>query len=230
MRFAYWVTKATDTHPEYIILTAVSRQQWLRERATMLLLYVHYVFCLIQDLLGGGLWGENTKFVSKYHVSVTTSPLIVIDQRQQENLEYFNNLGSMIINDERLTREIKSRNDMAESAFNKNMNLLTNKLDSRLRKKLVKSYICSVAFYGAESWTFLHVDQKYFRSFEMWCWRRMEETSWTDRFRNQEILRRIKEESTARTFMDIVPKIYRRFWCYSRVCSACNCKKQDLNE
>jgi hypothetical protein len=41
MRFACWITKATDTHSEYVILIAFSRQQWLRERATMLCLYVH---------------------------------------------------------------------------------------------------------------------------------------------------------------------------------------------
>ena len=32
MRFVCWVTKATDTHSEYVILIAVARQQWLRER------------------------------------------------------------------------------------------------------------------------------------------------------------------------------------------------------
>jgi hypothetical protein len=33
MRFACWITKATDTHSEYVVLTAFRRQQWLRERA-----------------------------------------------------------------------------------------------------------------------------------------------------------------------------------------------------
>jgi hypothetical protein len=28
----------------------------------------------------------------------------------------------------------------------------------------------------------------------MWCWRRMEKISWTDRVRNEEVLRRVKEE------------------------------------
>jgi hypothetical protein len=52
-----------------------------------------------------------------------------------------------------------------------------------LRKKLDKSYIWSVALYGAETWTLREVDQKYLESFEMWCWRRME-ISWTDGVRN----------------------------------------------
>jgi hypothetical protein len=34
---------------------------------------------------------------------------------------------------------------------------------------------------------------KYLENYEMWCWRRMEKISWTDRVRN-EILHRLKEE------------------------------------
>jgi hypothetical protein len=30
--------------------------------------------------------------------------------------------------------------------------------------------------------------------FEMWCWRRMEKISWTDRVRNEEMLHTVKEE------------------------------------
>jgi hypothetical protein len=36
MCFACWITKATHTRSEYVILIAFSRQQWLRERASML--------------------------------------------------------------------------------------------------------------------------------------------------------------------------------------------------
>jgi hypothetical protein len=30
--------------------------------------------------------------------------------------------------------------------------------------------------------------------FEIWCWRRMEKISWTDRVRNEEVLHRVKED------------------------------------
>jgi hypothetical protein len=46
--------------------------------------------------------------------------------------------------------------------------------------------------YGAETWTLRKVVQKYLESFEMWCWRRMEKISWTER--NEEVLHRVKEE------------------------------------
>jgi hypothetical protein len=48
--------------------------------------------------------------------------------------------------------------------------------------------------YGAETWTFRKVDQKYLESFVMWCWKRMEKISWTDRVRNEEVLHTVKEE------------------------------------
>jgi hypothetical protein len=36
MRIARWVTKATDTHSEYVILIAFPRQRWLYERELLL--------------------------------------------------------------------------------------------------------------------------------------------------------------------------------------------------
>jgi hypothetical protein len=46
--------------------------------------------------------------------------------------------------------------------------------------------------YGAETWTLRKVDQKYLKSFEKSCWRRMEKLNWTDRVR-KEVLQRINE-------------------------------------
>jgi hypothetical protein len=57
----------------------------------------------------------------------------------------------------------------------------------------VKCYVWSIALCGAETWTLRAVDQKHLESFEMWCWRRMENISWTDHVRNKDVLLRIKE-------------------------------------
>ena len=53
MRFACRITKATDTHTEYLILIVFPRQRWLHERATVLHLYVHCECC----------FGVGTKYV-----------------------------------------------------------------------------------------------------------------------------------------------------------------------
>ena len=88
-------------------------------------------------------------------------------QKQLENVERFKYLGSMLTNDGRCTCEIKSRIAIAKAAFNKKKNLFTSTLDLNLRKKLVKCYIWSMAFYGAETWKLRAADQKHLESFEM---------------------------------------------------------------
>jgi hypothetical protein len=45
MRFACWITKATDTQLDYVTLIAFPRQQWLRERSSILRLYVDCLSC-----------------------------------------------------------------------------------------------------------------------------------------------------------------------------------------
>ena len=59
---------------------------------------------------------------------------------------------------------------MAKAAFKKKKkkDLFTSKLDLNLRKKIVKCYIWSIAFYGAENWTHRKMDKNYFGSFEKW--------------------------------------------------------------
>jgi hypothetical protein len=42
LRFACWLTKATDTHTEYVILIALLWQQFVHEQAS-----VYYIDCLL---------------------------------------------------------------------------------------------------------------------------------------------------------------------------------------
>jgi len=80
------------------------------------------------------------------------SPIqIMKDQKQLENMEYFNFLGSMIANDARCKHEIKSRIAMAKTSFNKKMALCTSKLDLNLRKKAVKCCNWSITLCGAQT-------------------------------------------------------------------------------
>jgi hypothetical protein len=46
MRFERWITNATSTHSECVILLAFPRQQWLRERTSMLRWYIHCLCCV----------------------------------------------------------------------------------------------------------------------------------------------------------------------------------------
>ena len=87
---------------------------------------------------------------------------------------------------------------MAKAAFNKKKTLFTSKLDLNLRKKLVKCYIWSMALYGDGTWTLRAADQKYLKSSEMWCWRRMEKIRCTDHVINEEVLLRVNKQRNIR--------------------------------
>jgi hypothetical protein len=76
------------------------------------------------------------------------------------------------------------------------ISLLTSKISLELRKKLVRSYIWSIALYGSETWTLKTLQRKNLESFEMWCWRRMENIKWSDKVTNEQVLERIGEKRT----------------------------------
>jgi hypothetical protein len=67
MRFACWITKATDTHSEYVLFIAFPRQQWLRERASVLR-YTYTAFLAVSQSMPTDIsksllnvWMENKK-------------------------------------------------------------------------------------------------------------------------------------------------------------------------
>jgi len=47
MRIAYWTTKATATHSEFVVVITFPLQQWLHERSSMLRYTLSYIACLV---------------------------------------------------------------------------------------------------------------------------------------------------------------------------------------
>jgi len=140
---------------------------------------------------GMGMNVEKTKVTG---ISRQPFPVrIMIDQKQLENVECFKYLGSILTMMEDVLVKLnvgllwQKLHSIRRGLF------FTSTLDLKLRKKLVKCYIWSIALHGAETWTIRAVNQKHLESFEMWCWRRMEKISWTDHVRNEEVLLRVKE-------------------------------------
>jgi hypothetical protein len=70
MRFAWWVTKVTNTHSQYVILIAFPRQQWLRERVS-LLLYVHLTSSAVL------CWHNHTYLISG-HFLLFSVPVVTL--------------------------------------------------------------------------------------------------------------------------------------------------------
>ena len=97
---------------------------------------------------------------------------------------------------------------MSREAFQNMKRLYCSNLKGDLRKRMAKSLVWSVALYGAETWTLRKQDERRIEAFEMWMWRRMEKISWTDKVRNEEVLRRVEEK---RSMLQVV-KNRKRNW------------------
>ena len=65
----------------------------------------------------------------------------------------FRYLGSKISDDGRCEDEIKARITSAKVAFNKKRELITQRMYKKLKKKIIKSVVWSVALYGSETCT-----------------------------------------------------------------------------
>jgi len=58
--------------------------------------------------------------------------------------------------------------------------LMTRKLNTDLKKRIVKRTIWSVALYAAETWTLTETLRKKLEAFESWVWTGMLKISWTE--------------------------------------------------
>jgi hypothetical protein len=75
MRFACWITKATDTHSEYVIFIAFPRQEWLRERASMLH-YTHTACIVTITIIMMGTISSSTITTVIIHTVITVIVVI----------------------------------------------------------------------------------------------------------------------------------------------------------
>ena len=119
---------------------------------------------------------------------------IVIDGQQLEQVSSFKYLGSWITEDGKCELEVRTRIARAKEAFSKRRELLTKSLSHKIKKKMIKTLVWSIALYASETWTLRKEEYRKLDALEMWLWRRMEKVSWTQRKTNEEILRIVGEK------------------------------------
>src|SRR6267154_1085287 len=112
-----------------------------------------------------------------------------------EQVKSFKYLDSIITEDGRSDVDVKSRIAMAKDAFNQRKDLLTRGLSRTLKKRMVKVLMWSVVLYGCETWTLLQDEINRLQALEMWLWRGFEKISWSDRMKNEDVLKRVEEKS-----------------------------------
>jgi hypothetical protein len=71
---------------------------------------------------------------------------------------------------------------------------LSRRTKRELKKKIIKTVVCSVSLYGCETWTLRKVNVRLMEVLEMWFGRRMEKVSWTEKKKNEEVLRDVREK------------------------------------
>ena len=87
------------------------------------------------------------------------------------------------------TKEIKKRLAIARAKLSDIQSSLKMKLLSiKTKTRLLHSLVFPIALYGCEAWTLKKSDQQKINSFELWCYRRILQVSWTERRSNASIL------------------------------------------
>src|SRR5207245_22906 len=71
--------------------------------------------------------------------------------------------------------------------------LVAQKMNISLNKRMIKTIVWSVALYGAETWTLRKEDIRRLEALEMWLWRKLEKVSWEDRMTNKKVLESVGE-------------------------------------
>ena len=105
-----------------------------------------------------------------------------------ENVEHFEYLGASFYGDGRSKNEIRRRLAIAKQKLN-NMKRLWkgHSIDTTLSMR----GIFPVAIYGCEAWTPLQADIKRLEAFEMTCYRKLLQISWTQKITNVEVSSRL---------------------------------------
>ena len=100
--------------------------------------------------------------------------------------------GSKITADGDCSHEIKRHLLLGRKAMT-NLDSILKSRDITLPTQvhLVEAIVFPVVMYGCESWTLKKAERQRINAFELWCWRRLLQVSWTARKSNQSILKEI---------------------------------------
>jgi len=77
-----------------------------------------------------------------------------------EQVRQFRYSGNLISEDGYCTKEIQSRTEMANKVFMEKKKLFTGKMNLKLKKRIMKCLVWSVALYAAEMWTLTQRDRQ----------------------------------------------------------------------
>jgi hypothetical protein len=116
----------------------------------------------------------------------------VLDNDKIEEVEDFIFLGSLISSKGGSLLEIKRRLGMGRSAVQRLATIWRSKsININLKVRLIHATAFAIATYGCESWAMSDKERKKVNAFELWAYRRILRTCWTEKRTNQWILEKV---------------------------------------
>lgn len=90
--------------------------------------------------------------------------------------------------------------------FKKEKIFITNTININIRKTLIKTIVWIVVLYGTESWAKLKANRRKVEVFEIWCWRKVLNNSWTEQVLNEETYHRTNEKKSVLITIEVKRK------------------------
>ena len=114
---------------------------------------------------------------------------IYLNEEKINQTKTFTYLGTLVTEDGKCIKEIKSRIAQSKTAFTNLKNILTNKkVPFKIRFRVLRCYVWPVLLYASETWTLNFESKKLLESVEMWYLRKMERTAYTAHKTNEFVL------------------------------------------
>jgi hypothetical protein len=117
----------------------------------------------------------------------------ILDGTEIEIIDSYTFLGAIITRDGSMSKEINRRISSGRLAMIKLEKIMKDRdVTATTKCKIVETMIFPIVTYGSESWTLRKKERKKIDAFELWTWRRMLRTPWTDRRTNASIIDEVK--------------------------------------
>ena len=131
---------------------------------------------------------------------LTTAPGLnefTLGTEKVEVVDCFTFLGSTIDRKGGCFDDIRKRLALGRAAMTKLMKIIKDRdVKTTAKTRIVRTMVFPVATYGSESWTLSKKDVRQIDAFELWVWKRLLRTPWTERKTNEWVLQQINEDNT----------------------------------
>lgn len=117
---------------------------------------------------------------------------ITLGNNKIDNVKEFIYLGSLLTWDNDCTKDIRARTAKAKGVMAGFNNIWKSKqISYKTKISILRTCVFSIALYASETWTLKKTDRDKILAFEMYCYRRILQLSWTQKVTNIEVRKRL---------------------------------------